>query len=149
LPQRGLGHAWGARRGEKVLEEALGVQLLVAEEFVSRPVKFVRAGTHHHDELSAGVIAVLGRIAPGQYPHFLHSFRRRRKGYGVDARFGGDHAVERGVLIHLPLAVGDDGDGLSRDGNAATATRKAVVAVPRAEHDAGIQNGEVAHVATA
>ena len=95
-----------ARRVEVVLKVVFRVEHLVAEEFIRRAVQGVRTRPHHHDELGAGVSAVLGRIAAGENLDFLHRFGGRRPGHRVYASLRGHHAVQRRMLIHLTLTIG-------------------------------------------
>ena len=135
------------RRGvEVVLEIIFRVELVVAQEFKQRTVQVVGARTHHHDQLCAGVKAVLGRIGAREHFHFFNRLRGRREGNRVDPRFGRHHAVERCMLAHFALPVGNDRDGLPGNRDTAAAAALSVQTAAAAEHDARLQNRQVAHV---
>lgn len=84
-----------------------------------------------HD--GAAVLAVFGGVGRGLYLELFERVNGGGEGCRVDARFGGDDAIEGDLLIHFPLSVGADGAAVAWNWKAAGA----VESHADAELDAG------------
>src|SRR5205823_6312978 len=140
LPQAVLFTQRGARGVEVILKIVGGVENIVAEELECRAVELLRARFQDDSELRAGVGSVLSRIAAGLDLELLHRFNRWSERHGVDAGFGGFHAVECGVLVSVALPVGADGNADAGNGNASAGAGQAVKSHAAAELNARLQH---------
>ena len=92
----------GDRRAGHIGEEVIGVQRIVAEEFVDRAVEIVRAGLDGHVDGAGGADAEIARRVAGQGLEFVD---------GVDRGHHGDAAAAAAIVV---LAAVDHPDVVFR-----------------------------------
>src|SRR5262245_19206295 len=90
-----------------------GVERAVAEEFIDRPMKLVRARASHDVDLPAAGPAHFSGITSGLYLEFQHCVRRGAQVESIECRIGIGRAVEKKIVRVRPVSTDTDRRTLS------------------------------------